>query len=326
MKSPITGEEMVLTMEKRLLTYRKTPVEIVYHSYRCPTSGEQFTTDKMEELNLQQVHNKYRSFHGLPFPEEVQEARVRYGLSAARMSEVLGFGVNSYRNYESGEMPSLSNGKMIQMSKNPEGFKQLIQLAPLSVKVKERVIKKITELAPPSIEELLFNCDGLNEYNGYSKPSLIKLGNAVAFFAEKAKHLFKTKLNKLLFYADFMSFRDTGRSITGLTYVAIDLGPVPDSFNSLFGRIAENGFVSLETVWFPQGASGERISPSKNHDFNEALFTEKELAVLKAVAAKFGKTTGKEMVEISHRESAWLENQKEKSVISYDYGFGLSQI
>src|SRR5690348_3295402 len=36
-----------------------------------------------------------------------------------------------------------------------------------------------------------------------------------------------TKLNKVLFYADFLAFRDHGEPITGAEYFALENGPAP---------------------------------------------------------------------------------------------------
>jgi len=113
MRSPLTGKKMQLKKEGRTLSFRKEEFEIVHHSFYCKDSDEHFTTTELDEINLIQLYNKYRDKHHLPFVEEIKAIRAKYALSAVKMSEVLGFGINSYRNYENGEMPSLSNGKLI---------------------------------------------------------------------------------------------------------------------------------------------------------------------------------------------------------------------
>ena len=45
------------------------------------------------------------------------------------MSKLLGFGDNQYRKYEEGEMPSVSNGKMISALKDPHFFLEILKLA-----------------------------------------------------------------------------------------------------------------------------------------------------------------------------------------------------
>lgn len=57
MKSPITGKEMVLTKENRLVEFRGESFEVVFHFYKCEDSGGQFTTDSLDELNMNQVYN-----------------------------------------------------------------------------------------------------------------------------------------------------------------------------------------------------------------------------------------------------------------------------
>ena len=47
-----------------------------------------------------------------------------------------------------------------------------------------------------------------------------KLINAIIFFLQNTKYCGKTKLFKLLYLLDFMHFRATGRSVTGMKYYA----------------------------------------------------------------------------------------------------------
>ena len=143
MKSPITGKEMKLTKERRSMNFRKEMFEIIFHYYSCEISGEQFTTTELDEVNMNQVYNKYRDKFNITFPDEILRIREKYGLSAAKMSEILGLGVNSYRQYESGEMPSVANAKLIQMVDDPKKFIAMIELCgTLEEKSKVKLIQK----------------------------------------------------------------------------------------------------------------------------------------------------------------------------------------
>ena len=144
MKSPITGKDMTLMKEVRSLDFRKEPFPIVYHYYLCRDSGDQFTTTDIDELNMTQLYNQYREKHNLPFPKEIKEIREKYGLPATKMSEILGFGINSYRNYENGEVPSQANARLIQIASDPSKFKDLVELSDvLGEKQKDKLIKRI---------------------------------------------------------------------------------------------------------------------------------------------------------------------------------------
>jgi uncharacterized phage-associated protein len=56
-----------------------------------------------------------------------------------------------------------------------------------------------------------------------------KLIEAISYFAANTKHCGFTKLFKLLYWLDYHHFRETGETVTGLSYQAFPYGPVPDS-------------------------------------------------------------------------------------------------
>ena len=115
MKSPITGKEMSVFKEMRDMKYRKETYPVIFHYYQCEESGEHFEDEHFSALNFNQVVNQYRVRHHIPFPEQIFEIRQKYSLSAARMSEILGLGANTWRNYEAGEVPSRANAGLIQL-------------------------------------------------------------------------------------------------------------------------------------------------------------------------------------------------------------------
>ena len=91
MKSPFTGGDAALCHEKQSFEFRKDNFEIVYHFYRCKDTNEEFTTTELDQLNMNQVYNLYRQKYAIPFPDEIKRVRELYGISALRMSKLLGF-------------------------------------------------------------------------------------------------------------------------------------------------------------------------------------------------------------------------------------------
>src|SRR5690625_3153184 len=150
MKSPITGKEMTLIRERRSMDFRRETFEIFYHYYKCEDSGEQFTSTALDELNMNQVYHQYRARLNIPFPEEIKNIRAKYGVSAAKMSEILGFGINSYRQYESGEVPAAANAKLIQMADDPENF---IEMVDSCTSLNEDLKSKYTRVAKSLIKD-----------------------------------------------------------------------------------------------------------------------------------------------------------------------------
>src|ERR1700741_2356030 len=99
--------DVTLKIEPKTVKFRGEEFTIQHHYYVDNETNEIFTTSQIDELNVTQVHNRYRSKYGIPFVEEIIDIREQYGLSAANMSELLGFGPNGYKNYENGEIPSI---------------------------------------------------------------------------------------------------------------------------------------------------------------------------------------------------------------------------
>jgi len=334
MKSPVTGKEMTLTKERRSIGFRKESFEVVFHYYKCEDSGEQFTTTALDEVNMNQVYNQYRDKFKIPFPEEISRIREKYGLSATKMSAILGFGANSYRQYEAGEMPSISNARLIQMIDDPGKLIEMVNLCDgLDDKSKAKYIQKANLLKEErkknsfnfNLKNYLIGNHLANIYSGYRTPSLEKFTEMVVYFSEQMQP-FKTKMNKLLFYADFLMFKQSCFSISGVRYNAIDMGPVPNNFQSIFEYLANNDEIDVFYTQFDQGYTGERFVPRKDRPFNSGWFSESELQVLSKVTAAFKTTSTTEMIELSHLEEAWKKNEKNKQTISYEYAFELTQI
>lgn len=334
MKSPITGKEMKLTKERRLMDFRKETFKIVFHYYKCEDSEEQFTTTSLDEVNMNQVYNQYRDKFNIPFPDEIIRIRERYSLSAAKMSEILGLGINSYRQYESGEMPSIANAKLIQMVDDPKYFINMVELCgTLDEKVKIKYIQKARLLVEErkrnifnlNFKEYLLGNHLADIYSGYRNPNFEKFTEMVVYFSDKIEP-FKTKMNKLLFYADFLMFKQSCFSISGVRYKAIDMGPVPNNFQSIFEYLANKDEIDIITTEFSNGYSGEQFKARKDRPFKAELFSTNELETLEKVANVFKSTSTNDIIELSHLEDAWKKNEKNKSVISYEYAFELNQI
>jgi len=120
--SPFSEGKAVLHEEMREMDLRGEHFQYLHRNYRCEDTGMEFTTDDMDFDNLEQIYVQYRERHNIPSPTELSEMRERYGLSAIKMSQILGLGVNQYAKYEQGELPSESIGKMLRSIQTPVVF------------------------------------------------------------------------------------------------------------------------------------------------------------------------------------------------------------
>lgn len=120
--SPLTGGEAVYQKEMRETEYRGEKFVYEHHNIRDLETNLEFTNTEIDEGNVQRVYSQYRAKHNIPSPRELTEIRELYGLSAAKMSEILGIGTNQYRLYEDGVMPSEAIGKMLRSIQTPAVF------------------------------------------------------------------------------------------------------------------------------------------------------------------------------------------------------------
>ena len=173
------------------------------------------------------------------------------------------------------------------------------------------------------LENYFFEAGLPTTFTGYKMPNLEKFTEMVVYFTEKLQP-WKTKLNKLLFYADFVMHKQSGYSISGVQYRAIPMGPVPNNFNTIFEYLANNDDVDVYYTTFPDGGIGEQFKLNSKREFNSELFSENELLVLENIAERFKNTTTDGIIEISHKEKAWKETKDEKRIIDYKYSFDLN--
>lgn len=338
MKSPFTGKEMSIEIRKEDLTFRKETFNVTYPSFYCVESKQYFTTTEFDTNKMRQAYNQYRDKYNLPFPEEIKEIRAKYGVSATKMSEILGFGINSYRNYENGEVPNQSNANLIQLANNPIQFKSLVKLSNVfkidnddksdftdeGFKLLDKIDKLIEEKKrirfSIGFENYLLGNKLPDNYSGYVKPNIEKLTEMVVFFAEKMKPTV-TPLNKLLFYCDFLHYKQEAVSISGTRYRAINMGPVPNNYDSIFDYIESTGVIEIKKTEFDWGYMKEFISKK---EFESDKFTDKELESLDRVYQEFKSKNTTEIIERSHLEDAWKDNfENGKSLIDYKYAFNL---
>jgi hypothetical protein len=64
MKSPFTGGKATIQKKIRTVVFRNEPIEILFQYYLCEDSGEQFTDEKLDKANFDQVYHQYKSKFG----------------------------------------------------------------------------------------------------------------------------------------------------------------------------------------------------------------------------------------------------------------------
>jgi putative zinc finger/helix-turn-helix YgiT family protein len=287
--------------------------------------GEIFVDSKTGDKNIMQVHNQYREKYKLLFPVEIIELREKYGLTKAKMSLVLGWGQNTYANYEKGALQNESHNSLMRLVEDPEQFFKLVEMRfDLFSSGEIEILRKRIEKTSRAKKELqwidLLWPRRIGSDTGYVKPNLNKFVNMVLYFLEKEKP-YKTKLNKLLFYSDFYFFREYIKAISGSRYRAIAHGPVPSEYDAIYDWMRKNKFIDVKEKIETCGVT-ERFEALI--EFDKSVFEKSEFEMLNNVQSKFKDFNATDIKKYSHKENAWKENEKEKKIINYQkYGFSM---
>jgi hypothetical protein len=137
------------------------------------------------------------------------------------------------------------------------------------------------------------------------RPDEEKFGELLLLVAEElADDRFggATKVNKVLYFAEFAHVRETGRPITGMPYRKLPNGPAPRNLTLVRDRLVRQGEAEIVTERV-LGYEQHRLRPLRAA--RRQMFSETERrAVDDAVALLRGRTAA-EASDLSHREPGW---------------------
>jgi len=319
--SPFRDCEAHLRKVPDMMEFRGKTYHFLNHYYVCDESGEEFTNEETGGINFAQVYNQYREENNIPFADEIVKFREDCQLSKADMSRLLGFGDNQYYRYELGEVPSPSNGRLMRtLIDNREALICAIKDSSIKESNKEKAINALTDLSVTEkkdkvIYDLLFSLKR-NIYNGYAVASVNKVRQMILYFLGQMPLGYKTALNKLMFYADFLMYKENGVGISGLTYSALPYGNVPNNFKVLYGLFDEVEEIDDEKPYF---------KPLRVCDMS--VFNEKEIKVLELVASKMAQMSSTTLSETNHKEDAWLKYKHDtKLLVPFSEAFSLKSL
>jgi len=316
----ICKSEVNARIEERLemIPVRGEEIEVNSRIAVCPQCGEDLVDESLEATNLSVAYEAYRARHHLLSPSEISETRHKYGLSQRALAGLLGWGEITIHRYESGAIQDSAHETVLRLIREPTNMKRVLEenKTTLSAEVAARLEEKLDAMLAnleagefSTLLERLCSTGSPSEENGFREFDGEKLEESVLFFIARVEHAFKTKLNKLLWYADFLAYRTSSRSITGSAYVAATHGPVPKNYDLLLGEMARKGLVRVTEVEFPNGTCGELLKASREP--NMSPFDGVEQACMDKVAREFRDCTASDLRRRSHAEKAYEATYEE---------------
>lgn len=143
--------------------------------------------------------------------------------------------------------------------------------------------------------------------------------NAILYFVKYCnnQYLHATKLNKLLYYLDFISFRDHKKPVTGDIYIHQGYGPVPSRVDDILTELKSEGAIDADAISYKDG---ELIQfELKDADkLNESVFSEEQKKLLKQICDEFGNWPTEKIVAQTHLEAPWFYS-KPYEIVDYAY-------
>lgn len=142
--------------------------------------------------------------------------------------------------------------------------------------------------------------------------------NTILYFLTYGNNQFlgKTKLNKLLYYFDFLTYKQSNSSATGDSYVHLDYGPVPENIDEILVEMKSKGLIDVETVILSNNGEKQKFTPNREPD--KSVFSKDELELLDKLVDKFEMWPTDKIVDQTHLEAPWFYSEPYERV-SYDY-------
>ena len=111
-----------------------------------------------------------------------------------------------------------------------------------------------------------------------------------------------TKLNKILFFCDFLSYRAYGESITGQRYFKLPYGPAPRALVPVVNELVEEG-ACLRVLRSRFGRPQETIFAKREADID--VFRPRDVALADFVLRQLRDNDAWEVSDLSHEFIGW---------------------
>lgn len=313
---PLCGELHLVERKARIAiaTIKGEKVRYTEEFFICENSDgdeNEFIPSKVMDANLLAARDAYRTAHGMFTSKDIVALRARYGLTQRELAKMLGWGEATVSRYESKQIQDETYDAVLHTI-SEDAFEAKQYLIRNRSSFEETRYQELVALIERDVQQT--SADFLtrklleSQYSKFqSNPDLTggialnidKVCNMVAYFALNCVGLFKVKLMKLLWYSDADFYGKYGYSMSGLVYQHKPMGALPVGHYELMSLIPH------EEYYDDFERSSFKILPTAG--FDDSVFTAEELEVLRAVLAKFGSYSGKELADYMHKESAYVQ-------------------
>ena len=309
--------------------FKNVPVVYRAEYFYCDRANETYADEQQISSNDIAMKNAYREKMGLLTSHQIAAIRARYGISQSDLCLLLGWGAKTITRYESHQVQDIAHDTILRkLASDPEWFLQLLQAEKESI-------------SPASYAKYMENGTVLfeQEHDRYLKSAIMSkyarflhnteatggkivspdvVADMIRYYANSSMvtSLFRVKLMKLLWYADALSYKRRGQSISGLLYRALPMGAVPVAYE----LIVDMSAIRCEEIDMGDG-TGYKFLPTESKEYLHLTPEDKE--ILDVVIRRFGKTSKNQIVETMHQEDAYTQTAP-NDIIQFKYAKTLS--
>lgn len=149
-------------------------------------------------------------------------------------------------------------------------------------------------------------------------PNYEKYRQMIHAFLRLNASLPKTKLAKLLYFADFAWYYKHLESMSGMQYRKIQYGPVADTYFRLIDEMFDNGEISVEKKSTQTGNEAMLISETRA-GAKESLtqLSKSELGLIQSINKKWQGKPTKDIVNFTHKQMPYIFAE-DNDIVSYE--------
>ncbi len=145
-------------------------------------------------------------------------------------------------------------------------------------------------------------------------PNYQKYKQMILAFLQLNKSLPKTKLAKLLYFADFAWYYKHLESMSGMQYRKIQYGPVADSYFRLIDEMFDGGEIKIQNT-----DKGTMLVSATRAGIKEQLrnLSTAEIALIKDIDGKWKDKKTEEIVSFTHKQMPYMFAE-DNDIVSYE--------
>lgn len=159
--------------------------------------------------------------------------------------------------------------------------------------------------------------------------NLKKLIDILTILAKNKQELTKLRINKFLFFIDKYHLQKYGKLVLNDRYISLKLGPVAELTNNILSDFVESEKLmpaesNMLAEYFSAGKSfrGYDLLKLKKESDLKSL-SKSEIDAIEEVLGKFKNIRTSELVDLTHKEEAWLKTEQTNEI---DYKLFLADL